>query len=163
MVLPHLKNWSLNHLRLKRQSQCNKKLTLISPLWSSGVNQDVFSHLPGKSYRLPSLPGAAHPALGSGVLADGWGVGGKGRVSAMCRDLNPNSPAAVWPPVAPAPIEHKRLQAGSCQLSKPDQLPSGIPHLEKPSLGLVQKHLCILMSLIIFKATQRVLFSKCKD
>lgn len=104
MVLPHLKNWSLNHLRLKRQSQCNKKLTLIIQLWSSGVNQDVFSHLPGKSYRLPSLPGAVHPALGSGVLADGWGVGGKGRVSAMCRDLNPNSPAAVWPPVAPAPI-----------------------------------------------------------
>lgn len=152
MVLPHLKNWSLNNLRLKCQSQYNKTSALVIQLWSSWLNQDVFSHLPGNSYRLLSLPRAVHPALGGGVPADsswrGWGGS-----HAMCRDLNPSSPAAVLPSVAPVPIEHKRLQAASCQLSKADQLPIGVPHLEKPSLGLVQKHPCILTSIIIFKAT----------
>lgn len=77
MVLPHLKNWSLNNLRLKCQSQYNKTPALVIQLWSSWVNQDVFSHLPGNSYRLLSLPRAVHPALGGGVPEDsswrGWG------------------------------------------------------------------------------------------
>lgn len=75
---------------------------------------------------------AMHAALGGKVPAESGGE----ESCAMCGDLAPSSPAVGLPSAAPAPIEQRRLQAGSCQLSKPDRTPGGIPHLEKPSLGI---------------------------
>lgn len=90
-----------------------------------------------------------HAALVGEVPAESGGE----EHCAMCRDLAPSSPAVVLPSAAPAPIKQRRLQAGSCQLSKPDRLPVAFHIWKSLPWESVQEHLCILTSTIIFKVT----------
>lgn len=138
-------NWSLQKLKSKCQSQCNKKLTPDYPTVVQ-LSESRCLFPPSEVGRVKGPLSSQSSAQGAGPLQ--MAAGSK----AMCRDLTASSPAVVLPSVAPAPFQHGRFQAGSCQLAKPARLPMAFHIWKSLPWALAWKHPCILTSVIIFKS-----------
>lgn len=121
-------NWSLQKLKSKCQSQCNKKLTPDYPTVVQ-LSESRCLFPPSEVGRVKGPLSLPKQCSGGGAPADGR------REQSHVQGLDCQQPSCCVAICGPSPISAWKIPGWQLSISQASSTPHGIPHLEEPSLG----------------------------